>query len=128
MGDAKREIWVVDDEDGSHTWFALEREAREAASANGGAVTRFVPAESPQPKAQEGWTHVSDELPDSDIVVLCIPEDEQDTDNCELLMLEFTDDSEGHGKPYWTTVRGEDLPLESHPFWRPLPAPPEATR
>ncbi len=56
MADMKREIWVVDYEDGTHTWFAMERLAREAASANEGAVTRFVPAESPQPKAQgDGW-------------------------------------------------------------------------
>ncbi len=60
MGDLKREIWVVDYQDGSHTWFGSERDAREAAGANEGCVTRFVPeAPAQPPRTGELWLVVS---------------------------------------------------------------------
>ncbi len=118
MGDAKREIWVVDYEDGSHTWFALERQARETASANGGVVTRFAPAKEPQPKASEGWVHYETELPDSDVWVLVTSHE----GDLVWAQLEFADDSEGHGEPYWETPGGE-LALCNYPHWRHMSQP-----
>jgi hypothetical protein len=40
-----------------------------------------------------------------------------------VVQLEFTDDSEGHGEPYWAAAGG-DLALCNYPYWCALPAPP----
>lgn len=61
------------------------------------------------------------DLPDSDVWVLVMTEDSSDY---VIARLEFTDDSEGHGEPYWETPGG-DLALCNYPFWRDLQLPTE---
>ncbi len=80
-------------------------------------------AELTELRAQAGgWVAVRDSLPDSDVwVLVCGPEADY-----VVVQLEFTDDSEGHGKPYWA-AEGGDLALCNYPHWMPLPNPPEAT-
>jgi hypothetical protein len=68
------------------------------------------------------WTAVATELPDSDVWVLAVNHEE----DYVVAQLEFTDDSEGHGEPYWA-AEGGDLALCNYPHWMPLPAPPVAT-
>lgn len=65
------------------------------------------------------------DLPDSDTTVLISPApfDELNSDDYRLAQLEFTDDSEGHGKPYWSEPHGVEHSFEDYPFWT-LPAPP----
>jgi uncharacterized protein DUF551 len=72
-------------------------------------------------EAPGGWIAVSDALPDSDAWVLVA----SDAGGYSVAELEFTDDSEGHGKPYWAHAGG-DTSLESYPHWMPLPKPPVA--
>src|SRR6478609_1933230 len=68
---------------------------------------------------RERWVSVSDELPDSDEPVLV----SSDEGACAVAELEFTDDSEGRGEPYWAVLTG-GLSLSNYPHWMPLPAPP----
>jgi hypothetical protein len=83
-------------------------------------------------KAQaEGWHRIPElplpktegaefDLPDSDVWVLAATEDGSDV---TMVRLEFTDDSDGHGEPYWESVGG-DLALCNYPWWMPIPALP----
>jgi hypothetical protein len=73
-----------------------------------------------------GWVSVSDELPESDTLVLVRHEDATDTHEYELALLEFTDDSEGNGKPYWSMRDARELRLEDYPCWM-YPSPPKET-
>lgn len=67
-----------------------------------------------------GWVSISDALPDSDVwVLVCGPEADY-----VVVQLEFTDDSEGRGEPYWAAGEGE-LALCNYPHWLALPNPPE---
>lgn len=59
------------------------------------------------------------ELPDSDHWVVVSLGEGEDVD-CALARLEFTDDSEGHGEPYWETRQG-DLAICNYPFWVYVP-------
>jgi Protein of unknown function (DUF551). len=65
-----------------------------------------------------------EQLPDSDVPVALI-DARIGLRGLVFGELEFTDDSEGHGKPYWeTTTGGESIDAFTH--WTPLPEPPEA--
>lgn len=57
------------------------------------------------------------DLPDSDVRVLACTDDGEDY---VLVQLKFTDDSEGHGEPYWS-AEGGDLPLCNYPLWMHIP-------
>lgn len=67
------------------------------------------------------WVPVEVGLPDSDVQVVAM----NASGDRALVTLEFTDDSEGHGEPYWSA--GDwDAALSDYAHWRPLPAkPPE---
>lgn len=69
--------------------------------------------------AEPKWALASAELPDSDVRVLVRGTD-GDIVSAEL---EFTDDSEGHGKPYWVS-EGSDLVFRDYPHWMPRPEDP----
>lgn len=69
--------------------------------------------------AEPKWILASAELPDSDVRVLVRCTD-GDIVSAEL---EFTDDSEGHGRPYWVS-EGSDLALRDYPHWMPRPEDP----
>lgn len=66
------------------------------------------------------WVPVAVGLPDSDITVIARSHEGDETP----VTLEFTDDSEGHGEPYWAATGG-DLALCNYPHWRPLLSDPE---
>lgn len=68
------------------------------------------------------WIPISESLPDSDVRVLATT---HAGDDHIVVELEFTDDSEGNGEPYWSAAGG-DLALCNYPFWMTLPPPPEA--
>lgn len=70
-------------------------------------------------EAEPKWVLASVELPDSDVRVLVRGTD-GDIVSAEL---EFTDDSEGHGEPYWAS-EGSDLTLRGYPHWMSRPADP----
>ncbi len=76
------------------------------------------------------WKNVGngelENLPDSDIWVLAVAKDAdgQGGNDYVLATLEFTDDSEGNGEPYWATDGG-DLALCNYPHWMLLPEPPQ---
>jgi hypothetical protein len=123
MAEVKREVWVVE-RSGVPVHSYLERGDGDEKFPPY-AVIRYIPAESAGREGEEGWIECAIELPDTDTLVLVCPDGEHDPDNYDLMMLEISDDSEGHGKPYWTTVRGEDLPLDTFAYWRPLPSPPK---
>lgn len=76
------------------------------------------------PEEPSGWALAADELPDTDTLVLATHAGDSDCENSELVLLEISDDSEGHGEPHWATVRGEPLPFDTFTHWRPLPSPP----
>lgn len=71
-------------------------------------------------EAEPRWTLASAELPDSDVRVLVRGTD-GDIVSAEL---EFTDDSEGHGEPYWAAGDSGDLSFCNYPHWMPLPKVP----
>ena len=66
------------------------------------------------------WTNVDDALPDSDVSVVAT----NDHSEYVVVQLEFTDDSEGHGEPYWASDGG-DFSLQRYRRWMPLPDPPK---
>lgn len=66
------------------------------------------------------WTNVGDALPDSDVSVVAT----NDHSEYVVVQLEFTDDSEGHGEPYWASDGG-DFSLQRYRRWMPLPEPPK---
>lgn len=68
-----------------------------------------------------GWIACSERMPDSDVWVLVCGHEA----DYVVAQLEFTDDSEGHGEPYWAT-EGGDLALCNYPHWHALPNPPES--
>lgn len=72
--------------------------------------------------ARPKWILASAALPDSDVIVLVRGTD-GDIVSAEL---EFTDDSEGHGKPYWIS-EGSNLALRDYPHWCPRPEDPPPT-
>ncbi len=61
----------------------------------------------------EGWKRAPGELPDSGLMVVVATEEH---DDYEIATLEFTDDSEGHGEPYWS-CDGGDLAICNYPNW-----------
>lgn len=65
------------------------------------------------------WRDGRVELPDSDCWVVVSLEEGEEVD-CVMAQLEFTDDSEGHGEPYWQAKEGE-LPIVNYPMWVYLP-------
>lgn len=67
----------------------------------------------------QAWVDSASELPNSDVRVLVVSHE----GDYVTAFLEFTDDSEGHGEPYWETDGG-DLALCNYPHWMPLPPPP----
>lgn len=71
-------------------------------------------------EAETKWILASAELPDSDVRVLVRCTD-GDIVSAEL---EFTDDSEGHGEPYWAAGDCGDLSFCNYPHWMPRPADP----
>lgn len=70
--------------------------------------------------AEPKWVAAAAELPDSDVRVLVRGTD-GDIVSAEL---EFTDDSEGHGEPYWAAGDCGDLSFCNYPHWMPRPADP----
>lgn len=58
--------------------------------------------------ARPRWIPIAEALPDSDVWVLAA----NDQLDYALVQLEFTDDSEGHGEPYWA-AEGGDLALRT---------------
>lgn len=69
------------------------------------------------------WRDVAEELPKSDVRVLIVNHE----DDYVIAKLGFTDDSEGHGEPYWV-ADGGNLALGNYPHWMPLPTSPEANK
>lgn len=69
--------------------------------------------------ARPRWIPVSTELPDSDVRVLV----RHIGGDVLTVELEFTDDSEGHGKPYWSDY-GRALAIDHYPHWMGLPDEP----
>lgn len=58
-----------------------------------------------------------DDIPDSDHwLAVCGAEGKV----CLAAQLKLTDDSEGHGRPYWSTAQG-DLEIIDYPYWLYLP-------
>lgn len=70
-------------------------------------------------EAAPQWIRARGSLPDSDTWVLAVSREA----DYVVVQLEFTDDSEGHGEPYWS-AEGGDLALCNYPHWMPLPSPP----
>jgi hypothetical protein len=70
-------------------------------------------------EARAAWVPCSLRLPDSDDWVLAA----SSSGNYLVARLEFSDDSEGNGEPYWE-ASGGDLMIQDFPYWMPLPASP----
>ncbi len=61
------------------------------------------------------------QLPDSDTWVLVASRDGK----YAVVMLEFTDDSEGNGQPYWSAGHGDfDFDFHEYPYWCHISPPP----
>jgi hypothetical protein len=71
-------------------------------------------------EAMAAWVPCSARLPDSDDPVLVANAD----GGCLIARLEFSDDSDGHGEPYWEGPSG-DIALRDFPYWMPLPESPQ---
>lgn len=54
-------------------------------------------------------------VPDSGTRVVVIHEDRPRIYN--VVSLESTDDSEGHGEPYWEDLDGDTIPFEAYTHW-----------
>lgn len=92
--------------------FELKIQLEEADEQFERVCSRLMAAELPR-----RWTACGDELPDSDVWVVAA----KDERHFVVAQLEFTDDSEGNGKPYWSW-RGGSAPLGDYPHWIPIPA------
>jgi len=104
MSDVKREVWVVEEPDGTplgaHVFSGDAVEYRPANS------VRYVPAESSKESAGQAWVPVADGLPDSDVNLALIHE-AHGWPSIAFGLLEISDDSEGQGEPYWETTVGQ---------------------
>jgi hypothetical protein len=118
MSEAKNEVWVIHDENGEPVNAdAYDADAVEFRPPH---AVRYVPEASSQGEAGR-WQRAPAELPDSDTDVLVA------TDGADpeygIARLEFTDDSEGNGEPYWA-FEGGDVEMLNYPNWAPLLLPP----
>jgi hypothetical protein len=87
-----------------------------------------VPAAEPQ----GGWQRISEgNLPDSDVSVALCDFFGAEWNSVHCGVLDFTDDSEGHGKPFWILSDGEEYSLGAFTHYsvvgRPDEPPPSAS-
>jgi hypothetical protein len=76
-----------------------------------------------EPAKASGWCRLGKEtvgdvweLPDSDRWVL-VADEKLYPHQMNIVQLEFTDDSEGHGRPYWIQQDGTELSFETYTHW-----------
>lgn len=117
-----RELWVEEYPNGAIKRLSDKRRDMEGNIHPSYRVVRYVPADTAR-----GWVSVEERLPDSDVHVALVHE-KHGWPSLTFGVLEFSDDSEGHGQPYWVTMNGPGT-IDAATHWMPLtlPAPPTET-